>query len=310
MVASSATTHNYSSSPTTNNYGSYAMGQHSTAIGYYSTALGNANIAIGSGAVSRVSTDKDFKYGGDYSERSLIDKSIIDMGFLNDMQEALENAENRQEKALKNYQHKQAKLDNIAEKVRKLKNNFSGGNTNTLMTKIDEIKAEYDGIVSRQQSTQQQVMSRQSNMVNDFLGRKGIKLDSPPPPPPFPPARKVGVEGQPVYGQDRGYYQPTTPEANLTKFTDIEYVKFLIRNTEVEEKTFKDIKYLDFIFSHPIDQENGLLNILEKGDVIEWVKVPKNRKMGMLSSKIKLIKAIRISVKDLEEARKEQTNES
>ena len=315
MVASTASTHNYESPVSS---GTMALGQHSMAIGYNSTAFGCANIAIGASAGSRVNTDRDnFKYAGDYSERSFTDKGVIDMGFLNDMKEALENAEKRQDKALKNYKNKQNKLDNIAEKVRQLRNNISGdGTTNTLMTEIDKIKAEYDVIVSRQKAVQQKALTQQQQFTNnDFLtgsvreaasviGKVGATLI--PAPPPIPQARKVGAYG---VGSDKGYYQ-STPPPNIDKFTDIEYVQFLIRGTEVEEKTFKDIKYFDFTFSHPMDQENALLNILDKGDVIEWVKVAKNQKMGMLSPKIKAIKAIRISVKDLEEARKEQTNES
>ena len=82
IVASTATTENYGySCANTPNYGySTALGQNSIAIGYSSKAFGCTNIAIGASVGCRVNTDKDdFKYAGDYSGRSLTDKSIIDM---------------------------------------------------------------------------------------------------------------------------------------------------------------------------------------------------------------------------------------
>ena len=292
IVASTGSTHNYST----------ALGQNSIAIGYSSKAFGCTNIAIGASVGCRVNTDKDdFKYAGDYSGRSLTDKSIIDMGFLDDMKEALENAEMRQEKAMKNYKDKQLKLDNIAEKVRAIRSSMSNDG-NTHKSEIDRIKEKYDDIVNRQKVAQEQ-QSSNHNLINDFLGKKSIGLQSPPPPPPMPQSRRIGN------GWNVGTEVPShneTPSKSLSKFTDIEYVQFLFTGVEVEEKTYKDVEYLDFTFYNAVDQKDSKLNILEKGDVIKWEKVAKNKKMGMLSPKIKAIKAIRISVKDLEEARNPQ----
>jgi len=265
--------------------GSCATGHYSTAQGYVSCATGNNNIGIGG-------------YAGDYTERSLTDK-IIDMGFLNDMEEALGNAEKRRAKAMKNFANQQAKLDNIAD------------GENTLTSEIDRIKSEYDNIVNRQHYKQQQAQQQfqGSNVFTDSIReaasvvRKVGESVIPQPPPPPNPRNMIG------YGTNSGfYYEP--PSKPLNEFSNIEFLKFMFSGISLEEKTFKDVNYFDIIFPNPVDQDDSKLNVLEKGDVIEWVKVPKNKNMGMLSPKVKAIKAIRISLEDLEEARKPQTNES
>lgn len=305
MVASYATTHNHGS------YNSCAVGRNAIATVQGNIAIGAANAAN----AGMVNTDKDIRYSDNYSEHYL-QRSITDMSFLEDMGEALKNAEIRQEKAMKNYKDKQVKLDRIPEKVRELRKEFSSDGNIT--SEIDRIKQQYDNIVNRQQNAQQQAQEQYTN--NDLISKsireagsvlnkvgKSINLqNSPPPPPPIPQARNVGTY-DPSSG--RGYYQSTTPQTNINDFTNIEFLQFMFTRTNIEEKTFKDIKYFDITFPQPVDQEDSKLDILEKGDVIEWVKVPKNKNMGILSPKIKAIKAIRISVEDLEEARKQQTNE-
>ncbi|GAF77783.1 unnamed protein product, partial [marine sediment metagenome] len=246
---------------------SIALGRNSVALGYTSCATtGQYNIAIGAGA--------GMKYAGDYSPTNYTTRSITDkeinMGFLDDMSEALENAENRQEKAMKNYENKQFKLDRIAEKVRALRRNMLTGE-NSLTSEIDKIKAEYDQIVNRQEATQKQAQQQ---------FRSSSKLNSPPPPPPFPQKRKEGMPYD--AGSDRGYQYTNKVVVQPNKENDpnidgIEYMKIMFRGLDVEEKTYNDIKYVDFIFYKPVDQEDSKLNLVEKGDVLEWIKVPKNK---------------------------------
>lgn len=269
MVASTAST---------NNYGAYSYGSNSVAIGCNAYSAGQNNIAIG------YSAGYKSNYSTNYTTRS-----ITDMGFLDDMKTALNEAERKQEKALKNYSDKQSKLDRINERVAALAGNIGGNTLDTLENEIDRIKQQYDDIVNKQKLSSSKMASAQQYAQQKY----GNKLKSPPPPPPMPKARRVGGS---KYGDNQsGYYR----EEPLTPVNGTEYVRVMFRGVEVEEKTFDDIKYLDFTFYKPVGQEDSRLNILESGDVIKWEQA------GSVFNKVKAIKAIRISEEDLEKARKE-----
>ena len=223
-VASSATTHNY---------GACAVSSGTMALGYASCSTGNTNIAIGTSAGCA------FTYGADYS-KNYNNRTITDMSFLDDMSEALKNAESRQEKAMENFANKQAKLDRIAEKVRDLRRGFSSDG-NSLTSEIDKIKSEYDQIVNRQQYAQEQAQQQFSN--NDFLTgsiREAASVISKvgatfiPAPPQFPQGRNVGVYDP---SSDKGYYKQKH-QPKIIEFTNIEFLEFMFTGIKTVSMPF------------------------------------------------------------------------
>ena len=263
------------------NSGSCAIGYNSHAYGVASSATtGQYNIAIGAGAIS---------YAADYSQNN-----NTDMRFSDTLRKDLEDYK----KQLAKQQIRQhSKLDELKSKIDRYKRDIANKQSGNVDTEIDRIRAKYEETLS----------GRIGGFVNTVADTVLDPIRQTPPPPPFPQKRKVGAYNP---SSDRGYYGEEKPQKPLSEYTDIEVVQFLIRNTTFEEKTYEDVKYLDFIFHSPISQTDSRLDILESGDVLEWRKIPKNPKLGILSPKIKAIKSIRISVEDLKNARKEKANES
>ena len=303
-----------------------AIGRVSCSTGYYSTAIGcSSGVANNPSGVVNTNKDKTvyqqlnammglidedklptqqlddmlLSYKADYSQNF-----NTDMRFSDALRKDLEDYRSKLNKA-QNVQ--QSKLERLKEKVEQYKMGVTREQSNNVQSEIDKIRAKYDETLNKYQNND--FVSRGIREAGNVIGGvSGTILQSPPPPPPMPQARKIGGG---LYGDNqRGYYQQETPQPQITEFTDIEYVQFMIRNTTFEEKTYKDVEYLDFIFHSPLDQNDSRLNILDSGDVLEWRKIPKNPKLGILSPKKKAIKSIRISVEDLKEARKKQNNES
>jgi hypothetical protein len=269
------------------NSGACAIGYNSHAYGVASSATtGQYNISIGAGALN---------YAADYETNYNTDMRFSDT-LRTDLEEYKMQLAKQQAK-----QH--SKLDVLKSKVEQYKKDIANKQSSNVETEIDRIRAKYDETLNRVKSD--------SSLIGGFANAVADTVLDPirqkPTPPPFPQKRKVGAYNP---SSDRGYHGEKAPQKPISEYTDIEVVQFLIRNTTFEEKTYEDVKYLDFIFHSPISQTDSRLDILESGDVLEWKKLPKNPKLGILSPKIKAIKSIRISVEDLKNARKEKANES
>lgn len=278
-----------------------AIGHCSTSIGQHSKAFGCANIAIGASAGYSTGTTYSGDYSSPYTTRSLTDKTT-DMRFSDALRKDLDDYRTKLNKA---QNEQQTKLERLKAKVNQYKNGITREKSNEIQSEIDRIRAKYDETLNKYQNND--FVSQSIREAGGLVGGLGKTiLQSPPPPPPFPQKRKVGAYDP---SSNKGYYKEE-PQKPLEEYTDIEYVQFMIRDTTFEEKTYEDVKYLDFIFHTALDQNDSRLNILESGDVLEWKKVPKNLKLGILSPKIKMIKSIRISVEDLKNSRKPQTDEN
>ena len=261
---------------------------------------GNHNISIGSYSSGIVNTDKDIKYDTDYSEKYL-PRSIIDknMRFSDTLRADLE----KYKRDLAKQQVKQhSKLEILKSKVEQYKKDITNKQNGRVDTEIDRIRGKYDEIMNKQQADNR--FSRRISGLGAASAAAISNLDT----DEINKFKKAPPQASEYGSNQREYYREEPPQKPLTEYTDIEYVQFLIRNTTFEEKTYEDVKYIDFIFHLPMSQSNSLLDILDSGDVLEWRKIPKNPKLGILSPKIKAIKSIRISVENLKKARKEHTN--
>lgn len=251
-------------------------GNNNMAIGAYSS--GACSIAFGYNS-SACATN----YAGNYNVNNDTTRIIMDKNY-ND--------------SLKSYQEK---LEDIERKIQILKENGS---------------SRYNSMTANTYSQTESVNHKVAN-INDYVDRyKKIKTNKDMPSSLMGLVENVGsmfVPQRPTQQQQTGLnvggLTPTFLENDQsnpknTPIDSIGYMKVMFTGVKVEDKVFEDIKYIDFIFRNPVDQDDSKLNILESGDVLKWEKIPKNKKLGILSPKVNAIKSIRISKEGLEKAHK------